>query len=74
MKRTFNFIKNKYVITTLIFLFLITFLDNDLGDQVGIGAGTDELVTGTITSTVLVSRPTGAYVSIPTPTASSTVL
>lgn len=74
-----KYLENRYTIqlakpTTNTLTFLITFLDNDLGDQVGIGAGTDESITGTITSTVLVSRPTGAYVSIPTPTASSTVL
>jgi hypothetical protein len=54
--------------------FTMTFTDNDTGDQVGVGPGVDESITGTITSTVNCVRPTGSNVSIPAPTASSTVL
>lgn len=74
-----KYLENRYTIqvakpTTNTLTFLITFTDNDVGDQVGIGAGVDEFVTGTITSTVSAITATGANVSIPAPTASSTAL
>lgn len=43
----------------------ITWLDNDAGDQTGEGPPVDEPVTGTITSTVTYTRPSGANVDIP---------
>jgi len=43
----------------------ITWLDNDAGDQTGLGGPVDEPVTGTIASTVTYTRPSGSNVDIP---------
>jgi hypothetical protein len=43
----------------------ITWLDNDAGDQTGLGPAVDEPVTGTIASTVTYTRPSGSNVDIP---------
>lgn len=51
--------------------FTCLFSDNDAGDQIGIGAPLDELVTGTLNATLQVVSPTGANVSINAPTASA---
>jgi hypothetical protein len=48
----------------------IEFQDNDLGDQVGIGAPVDENVDGTLSSIISQFRPSGANVSVTGPTAS----
>jgi len=47
--------------------FRVEFRDDDLGDQTGLGPPVDENVTGTLTSTIQQYRPTGSYVSVPTP-------
>ena len=74
-----KYLENRFTVgvakpTTNTLAFTMTFTDFDLGDQVGGGAGVDEFVTGTITSTVNSIRPTGANVNVPIPTASSTAL
>lgn len=48
----------------------IQFQDNDLGDQVGLGAPIDENVDGTLNSVISQYRPSGANVSVTGPTAS----
>ena len=74
--------------TATVLTFVVSFRDDDTGDQItgGVGNGgvdgsftplgpaVDENIDGTLTSTVQIFRPTGANVSLPAPTASSTVL
>lgn len=55
---------NASVVANVITL-AITWLDNDAGDQTGLGPAQDEPVTGTIASTVTYTRPSGSNVDIP---------
>lgn len=48
--------------------FTITFRDDDVGDQTGIGAPVDEVVDGNLSSAISVTRPAGANVDVPYPT------
>ena len=72
--------KNAADNTATILTFEIQFRDDDSGDQqtppAGKAAGpaVDENIDGTLTSTVQLFRPSGANVTLPAPTASSTVL
>ncbi len=52
-------------------IFTIEFTDADTGDQTGLGAPVDEFVTGTLTSTVSMFRPSGSNVSVTGPTIAS---
>jgi len=54
--------------------FIITFRDDDAGDQTGLGAPVDEPVDGTLTSLIQCTRPFGSNVDVPAPTASSTAI
>lgn len=73
-----QYAENRYTIsaykTASTIVFTITFRDADIGDQTGLGPSVDELVTGTLTSTCLCTTPSGANVSVPAPTASSTAI
>lgn len=73
-----QYAENRYIIdaykTSNTVVFTITFQDADTGDQTGIGPPVDEAVTGTLSSTCLVTHPSGGNVSIPAPTASGTAL
>lgn len=73
-----QYAENRYIIdayrTASSIIFTITFRDADIGDQTGLGPGVDEAVTGTLTSTCLCTRPSGANVDVPAPTASATAL
>jgi hypothetical protein len=73
--------KNAADNTATILTFEIQFRDDDSGDSPitplpkgGIVGGVDENIDGTLTSTVQLFRPTGANVSLPAPTASTTTL
>jgi hypothetical protein len=71
-----QYAENRYIVTVArptanTIAFNITFQDNDTGDQTGLGPGIDEQVTGTLTSTVRCTRPSGANVDVPAPTGSS---
>jgi len=80
--------KNAADNTATILTFEIQFRDDDTGDQVTggvgnggvdglfapLGAAVDENIDGTLTSTVQIFRPSGANVTLPAPTASSTTL
>lgn len=46
------------------------YIDADTGDQTGLGPPVDEFVTGTLTSTISLRRPTGSNVSLAAPTGS----
>ena len=48
--------------------FVVTFRDDDAGDQSGIGAPIDEVVDGTLTVATTCTRPFGANVDVPAPT------
>jgi hypothetical protein len=48
--------------------FVVTFRDDDVGDQSGIGAPVDEVVDGTLTVATTCTRPFGANVDVPAPT------
>lgn len=52
--------------------FKILFRDNDTGDQTGLGPPVDEVVTGTLTSTVSYLRASGSNVSVAAPAFSNT--
>ena len=57
--------------------FIVTYRDADVGDQQGgvlPGPAVDEAVTGTLTTTITCTRPTGSNVEVPAPTGSSTAL
>jgi hypothetical protein len=54
--------------------FVITFRDDDAGDQTGLGPAVDETVDGTLTVTAQTTRPSGSNVDVPAPTASATAL
>jgi hypothetical protein len=74
-----KYVENDYIIkvrrpTASTLEFVITFRDDDAGDQTGIGAGVDEEVTGTLTSIVRCTRPSGANVDVPAPTGVATAL
>lgn len=76
---TGKYVENDYIIkvrrpTLSTLEFVITFRDDDAGDQTGLGAGVDEEVTGTLTSLVRCTRPSGANVDVPAPTGVSTAL
>ncbi len=78
---TGKYVENDYIIkvrrpTLSTLEFVITFRDDDAGDQTGIGAGVDEEVTGTLTSIVRCTRPsgTGGNVDVPAPTGVATAL
>jgi len=66
--------KNAADNTATVLTFEIQFRDDDTGDQTGVGSPEDENIDGTLTSTVQIFRSTGANVSLPAPTASSTTL
>lgn len=71
-----QYAENRYIVTVArptanTITFTITFQDNDAGDQTGGGPAVDESVTGTLTSTVRCTRPSGANVDVPAPTGSS---
>jgi len=73
--------KNAADNTATVLTFEIQFRDDDSGDppitplpKGAIVGGVDENIDGTLTSTVQLFRPTGANVSLPAPTASSTTL
>jgi hypothetical protein len=71
-----QYAENRYTITVRkptanTLEFVITFSDNDTGDQTGLGAAVDENITGTLTSSVTCDRPSGSSVDIPAPTAVS---
>jgi hypothetical protein len=59
-------IRAKGAQNTSVITFLVMFDDASAG-------GLDEQVTGTITSTITQLRPTGSYVSVPTPTYQTTI-
>lgn len=74
-----RYIENDYIIkvrrpTASTLEFVITFRDDDAGDQTGLGAPVDEEVTGTLTSIVRCTRPSGANVDVPAPTGVATAL
>lgn len=54
--------------------FVLTFRDDDAGDQTGLGGPQDENVGGTLTTTCTVDRPFGAQVDVPAPSGSATAL
>lgn len=69
--------ENDYIVqvsrpTSSTLQFVITFRDDDAGDQTGLGAAVDEEVDGTLTSIVECTRPSGANVDVPAPTGSAT--
>lgn len=71
--------ENDYVVqvsrpTSNTIAFTITFRDDDAGDQTGTGAAVDEEVTGTLTSLIRCTRPSGSNVDVPSPTGTSTTL
>jgi len=72
--------KNAADNTATILTFEIQFRDDDSGDQQTPPAGKvagpaeDENIDGTLTSTVQIFRPSGANVTLPAPTASTTTL
>jgi len=76
-----KYVENDYIIkvrrpTASTLEFVITFRDDDAGDQTGIGSAVDEEVTGTLTSLVRCTRPsgTGGNVDVPAPTGVATAL
>lgn len=71
--------ENDYIIavsrpTTNTLVFTVTFRDDDVGDQTGIGAAVDEQVDGTLTSIVQCTRASGANVDVPAPSGSATAI
>jgi hypothetical protein len=48
--------------------FVVTFRDDDVGDQTGEGAAVDEAVDGTLAVTTTCTRPFGVSVDVPAPT------
>jgi hypothetical protein len=48
--------------------FVVTFRDDDVGDQTGQGPAVDEAVDGTLTVTTTCTRPFGVNVDVPAPT------
>lgn len=48
--------------------FVVTFRDDDIGDQTGAGGPIDESVDGTLTVMTTCTRPFGANVDVPAPT------
>lgn len=52
--------------------FVVTFRDDDVGDQTGIGPAVDEPVDGTLTVTTTCTRPFGTNVDVPAPTGTAT--
>jgi hypothetical protein len=76
-----KYVENDYIIkvrrpTLSTLEFVITFRDDDAGDQTGLGAPIDEEVTGTLTSIVRCTRPSGTApnVDVPAPTGVATAL
>ena len=76
-----SYVENDYIIkvrrpTLSTLEFVITFRDDDAGDQTGLGAPVDEEVTGTLTSIVRCTRPSGVApnVDVPAPTGVATAL
>lgn len=76
-----SYVENDYIIkvrrpTLSTLEFVITFRDDDAGDQTGLGGPVDEEVTGTLTSLVQCTRPsgTGGNVDVPAPTGVATAL
>lgn len=76
-----KYVENDYIIkvrrpTLSTLEFVITFRDDDAGDQTGLGGGVDEEVTGTLTSIVRCTRPSGTApnVDVPAPTGVATAL
>jgi hypothetical protein len=76
-----KYVENDYIIkvrrpTLSTLEFVITFRDDDAGDQTGIGPAIDEEVTGTLTSIVRCTRPSGTApnVDVPAPTGVATAL
>jgi len=75
------YVENDYIIkvrrpTLSTLEFVITFRDDDAGDQTGLGPAVDEEVTGTLTSIVRCTRPSGTApnVDVPAPTGVATAL
>jgi hypothetical protein len=71
-----QYAENRYIVTVArptanTIAFAITFQDNDTGDQSGLGPSVDEQVTGTLTSTVRCTRPSGSNVDVPAPSGTS---
>ena len=67
--------ENDYVITARkptsnTLEFTVTYRDDDLGDQTGLGPAVDETINGTLTAAFSSNRPFGANVDIPAPTKS----
>lgn len=54
--------------------FVVTFRDDDVGDQTGLGPPVDESVDGTLTVTAQCTRASGSNVDVPAPTATSTAI
>lgn len=54
--------------------FVITFRDDDAGDQTGVGPGEDEEVTGNLNVLVSCTRPSGSNVDIPAPSGTATAI
>lgn len=78
---TGKYVENDYIIkvrrpTNSTLEFVITFRDDDAGDQTGLGPAVDEEITGTLTSLVRCTRPSGTApnVDVPAPTGVSTAL
>ncbi len=75
---TSQYSENRYIVTgyktSNQIIFTITWQDNDVGDQTGLGPAVDEAVTGTLHSYCYATVPSGANVSFESqlPTASST--
>lgn len=76
-----KYVENDYIIkvrrpTLSTLEFVITFRDDDAGDQTGLGPAIDEEVTGTLTSIVRCTRPSGTApnVDVPAPTGVATAL
>lgn len=74
-----KYVENDYIIkvrrpTNNTLEFIITFRDDDAGDQTGIGGPVDEDLSGTLTSIVRCTRPSGTApnVDVPAPLGTST--
>jgi hypothetical protein len=74
-----KYVENRFLIqvrrtTASTLTFLISYQDNDAGDQTGTGPAVDENVGGTVTTTITCTRPSGSNVDVPAPTGSSSAL
>jgi len=76
---TGKYVENRFLIqvrrpSASTLAFLISYQDNDAGDQTGTGPAVDEDVGGTVTTTFTCTRPSGSNVDVPAPAGSSTTL